>query len=353
MSEGESQLIATARMLLSSASLLLLDEATSHLDLSAERALVRAIAAARRGRTMIVIAHHPQVLAGADRIFRMRDKALCIENGNADFSTPGILGANAVLSQKAVPTARNFWHLVSILIGMEKRTYLTSTLVWSIIHGLPLLSGFLLSRIIGSPTSGNRAGIYILLVTVVTCLLTRCAFLVKGLDLTFNVIYKTSWILRFSIFKSYLTRPDNRSVSLPAGEIISRIRDDSDGIGSYIEWTTDLIYRCVLLSLAVVILIHNDPLLALSLSPLILGVFLSKKFRAKIAEYQAETRLKQGVISSLILDLIKGTRDLHFGRGSDRVIKRAHGYFYERRIVQIRQNATPKHFRVFTRIFFH
>lgn len=69
LSLGQRQRLALTRAFASPAPVLLLDEPTAHLDTqSAERVLTALREFARQGATVIVVAHHPCVLAAADRV---------------------------------------------------------------------------------------------------------------------------------------------------------------------------------------------------------------------------------------------------------------------------------------------
>jgi ATP-binding cassette, subfamily C, bacterial CydD len=76
VSAGERQRIALARALLRDASLVVLDEPTANLDPESAAAVARAIDGLRDGRTMLVIAHRPELVARADRTVRLAEGKL-------------------------------------------------------------------------------------------------------------------------------------------------------------------------------------------------------------------------------------------------------------------------------------
>ncbi len=83
LSGGERQRLAIARVLLKDPPILLLDEATSALDALTEREVSRALDAAARGRTTLVIAHRLATVRRADRLFVFGD-GLIVEEGTFD-----------------------------------------------------------------------------------------------------------------------------------------------------------------------------------------------------------------------------------------------------------------------------
>jgi thiol reductant ABC exporter CydD subunit len=74
LSAGERQRIALARALLRDASFVVLDEPTANLDPESAAAVARAVGElGGDGRTVLLIAHRPELVAGADRTFRVED----------------------------------------------------------------------------------------------------------------------------------------------------------------------------------------------------------------------------------------------------------------------------------------
>jgi ATP-binding cassette, subfamily C, bacterial CydD len=81
LSAGQRQRVALARACLRDAPLMLWDEPTARLDLAGEAALVEAAGRVLRGRTSLIVAHRPALLAGADRVVHL-------ENGRIREAVP-------------------------------------------------------------------------------------------------------------------------------------------------------------------------------------------------------------------------------------------------------------------------
>ena len=73
LSAGETQRIALARAFLREAALVVLDEPTANLDPESAAIVGAAIERLRRDRTVLLIAHRPELAAHSDRIVRLDD----------------------------------------------------------------------------------------------------------------------------------------------------------------------------------------------------------------------------------------------------------------------------------------
>ena len=83
LSQGQRQLLAIARAILSKSSILILDEATSSIDTRTEVEIQEAMVNLMKGKTTFIIAHRLSTIRNADKILALKDGEI-IEEGNHD-----------------------------------------------------------------------------------------------------------------------------------------------------------------------------------------------------------------------------------------------------------------------------
>ena len=76
LSQGQRQLVAFARTLLSDPKILVLDEATSSIDAKTEKLVQQGLQALLKGRTSFIIAHRLSTIKSCDRILYIADKGI-------------------------------------------------------------------------------------------------------------------------------------------------------------------------------------------------------------------------------------------------------------------------------------
>ena len=83
LSQGQKQLIAFARTIVSNPRILVLDEATSSIDAKTERYLQNGLNHLLKGRTSFIIAHRLSTIRSCDRIMYVSNKGIT-ESGTHD-----------------------------------------------------------------------------------------------------------------------------------------------------------------------------------------------------------------------------------------------------------------------------
>ncbi|MGW6769625.1 thiol reductant ABC exporter subunit CydD [Streptomyces sp. NPDC055037] len=102
LSAGQRQRLALARAFLADRPLLLLDEPTAALDGETEEGIVEAVRRLAVGRTVLLVVHRPALLAVADRVVTLTERARPLERA-AGSAGPELSGAPVSMAQPLTP----------------------------------------------------------------------------------------------------------------------------------------------------------------------------------------------------------------------------------------------------------
>ena len=80
LSQGQKQLIAFARTLLSDPRILILDEATSSIDTKTEKLLQDGIQALLKGRTSFIIAHRLSTIKNCNIVYKVENGSVTVQD---------------------------------------------------------------------------------------------------------------------------------------------------------------------------------------------------------------------------------------------------------------------------------
>ncbi len=108
LSPGERRRIGLARAFLRDAPLVILDEPTADLDPDSVAVVADAVRRLQAGRTVLLIAHRPELVEGADRIVRLADGVAVAEarrRGRVNATLPALLRLVGVPRRRLVAAA--------------------------------------------------------------------------------------------------------------------------------------------------------------------------------------------------------------------------------------------------------
>ncbi|CAQ83892.1 MULTISPECIES: ATP-binding cassette domain-containing protein [Photorhabdus] len=228
--------------------------------------------------------------------------------------------------------------MLSALIDLVKKfapLYFITMFVWTLMHGFPLLIGYLISKLLDSAINEpTNPTVWWLLSSAIAVMVLRSLVLFMGLSLDFTLIFKVSAYLKERVLRGVSHCSHNQRHAFSQGDILNRIRDDSDEIAEFLSWTSDFIYRALLLIIALVVLINTDPITTLALMPMIVGLWIGAILKRKVGNLQESKRQSQGDIAGQITDVLTGIRDLRLSNKIEGQIERLSQKFVSRRAIQ-------------------
>ncbi|SMD26924.1 ATP-binding cassette domain-containing protein [Kibdelosporangium aridum] len=224
------------------------------------------------------------------------------------------------------------------LVRRIRPLYVFSASVWTLIHGLPLLVGVGIELLFDrAATNPADPFVWWMLALTVGSMVLRSLLLFGGLNLDFTLIFRTSAHVKTTVIDAVSDRSTSHGPAVGNGDVLNRLRDDSDEIAEFLSWTADFVYRTVLLIIALTVLLTTDVLVTLSLLPLLGALWVAKILKNRLSGLSQDTRARQGRIAEQTTDLITGIRDLRLAGVEQHRVDRLAEQFTGRRRAQARQ----------------
>jgi ATP-binding cassette, subfamily C, bacterial CydCD len=332
LSAGQRQRLALARAFLADRPLLLLDEPTAALDGETEEAIVRAVRRLAAGRTVLLIAHRPALLAAADRVValtRTTSSGPAVPAARTGTGAPGAAapvseGVRAGGTRPAAPEpyrsedgGRVRTHVLARVrkaaagqLGRFRLALLLGTLALGSAVGLMAVSGYLISR------ASEQPPVLHLMVAVTATRafgIGRAVFRYAERLVSHDAVLRMLAELRVAVYRR-LERISPAGLGRSRrGDLLSRLVNDVDALQDYwLRWllpaASALLVGLGATGFMVWLLPEAGALLAAGLLAAGAGVPLISSAVAR----RAERRLApaRGTLAARVLDLLRGTAEL-------------------------------------------
>lgn len=213
------------------------------------------------------------------------------------------------MSSKSVKTDTD--SLGSFLLSLgrtQSASYLANMAIWTLIHGLPLLIGFGIAETLKrAEFAVTDDSVWSYLAIAVGSMLIRAILIYFGLNLDFSFIFRASATIKKRIFEAVSLKSPG---GIATGDLLNRIREDSDELADFLGWTADFVYRAGLLVFALIVLVEIDILATIALVPMVGGLAVGRYLKDKVSHTQTSVRKQSGTIANTIIDTLTGIRDL-------------------------------------------
>jgi len=212
------------------------------------------------------------------------------------------------------------WRLARFRFGL----YLLSGLLASCMFYLfPLIPGLIIRRFFGILTNDAPAtpGLWTLLALLVGAGVARVAALIGAVAAETTVQLTMAFLLRKNLFAHILRRPGPRPLPASAGEAISRFRDDVQAIVGFLTWTLDPVGQAIVLTIALIVLIRIDPLIALTVFvPLVVVLAVVNMANKRIRRYRRANQEAIGEVTGLLGEVFGAAQAVKVAGAEENVV---------------------------------
>ncbi|MFD8641478.1 thiol reductant ABC exporter subunit CydD [Streptomyces zaomyceticus] len=332
LSAGQRQRLALARGFLADRPLLLLDEPTAALDGETEAGVVDAVRRLAVGRTVLLVAHRPALLAVADRVVRIGAEpevagpgvSLTVQpgaeqeppTGPADggaervpTTDPGDFGAERT-SSPGGPLLTRVREMAGVLKGRMALALLLGSLALGSAVGLMAVSGWLISR-----ASEQPPVLYLMVAVTATRAfgIGRAVFRYAERLVSHDAVLRMLAELRVSVYRRLERIAPAGLRRTRRGDLLARLVQDVDALQDYwLRWllpaSAALVVGVASAGFTAWLLPEAGAVLAVGL--LVAGVAVPAVSGALARRAERRLAPARGALATAVADLLRGCAEL-------------------------------------------
>ncbi len=213
------------------------------------------------------------------------------------------------------------------LLGRRPVPYLSLVGLWTTLRGTVLLAGVLLQRVFDALAgTGHRYNLAWLLVAALVANESARLFLWYGVVLSRvepSYTYRIRSALQDNVLRRALDRPAAAALDRPVGDVISRVGDDADQVGTFAIWSASNVSRLLVAVGALTIMFWIDVRAAAALVlPVIVVTVVGQGLTAAIGQARAASRAAGGEVSTIVGEAMGAVLAVKVGRAERRMIGR-------------------------------
>jgi ATP-binding cassette subfamily B protein len=234
-----------------------------------------------------------------------------------------------------VKTLAIMWRLVRLTPWL----YLGSLLLQIVRLGILVVPGLLVRQLFDLLERETQFtwAFWALVALLLVVALTRVAALLSGIFVEMTVYFIGAALLRTNTFAQLLTRPDTRTLSFPAGDLINRLEKDAGLLAGFLAGTNMQFGMAAGAIVAIVLMVQIDPLITVAvLIPFLVVAFLSQTATARLYIYNRASREADSKVSAFLGEVLGNVQALQIASAEDQATSQL------RRLNDVRRQAALK-----------
>jgi len=223
--------------------------------------------------------------------------------------------------------------------------YVANATLWTMIHALPILPGFIIKEFFESMTGQSvyALGPWAWIGLLVAAAAARIVLIYMGNVTDTLHRFSVSTLLRHNLLEQILKRPGAEAMNCPPNEAITYFREDIDLTEDAISWTLDVFGKTIFAITAFIILWNiNSQILLFVFVPMVLVVVLSHRARSRLSSYRKESRQATGKVTRTIGDMLSAVQAIQVVGAERHVLKNFQKVSEQRQVWMIKDHVFTK-----------